>query len=629
MGRFLTTSEFIEKARKVHGDKYDYSKVVYKRNNYEVKIICLKHGEFQQKPVTHLQGRGCRECGKERLRKEFSLTQEEFISRANKVHKNKYDYSLVKYRNNRTKVKIVCPIHGEFFQTPYLHLRTYGCPRCGTKSGADCIRMSQEEFIGKAKKVHGDKYDYSLVNYVSYSGKVKIICPVHGMFEQTPRSHIYQKSGCYKCGMDKTHRKRTLTSNEFTEKAKKVHGDVYDYSLVDYKAAGEKVKIICKQHGEFLVRAGDHLYKGVGCQKCSFERRVSSRLMQFNEFLEKARKIHGNRYDYIEESYCSRSSYMRIVCPVHGEFLQTPSGHLSGSGCSKCSKILSKPEESLAEFFSLFDVEVRRNDRSVIPPYEIDIYLPKQNVAIEYNGVIWHSTLYKDKAENYHKVKHRLCVENGVRFFMVSSIDDLTKIHRALSVICGLDEERIFARKCKVVKITDSKKVKSFFDKYHLQGGFYVSSNVYGLEYRNQIVAMMVFTHRATGRGLKRDESVYELRRYAAVCRVVGGPSKLLKAFEREHPEVREIISFSHNKWFDGKMYERIGFKVVKELPPDYCYINSKEKVRSKNTMMKSKMEQEFQNYDPNLTEEENAKNFGWYRYYDCGKKKWVKTISS
>ena len=123
--RKLTTEDFIKKAKEVHGDKYDYSKVVYKGNRTLVTIVCPIHGEFQQKPSNHLSGNGCPDCsGNKRL------TTEDFIKKAREVHGDKYDYSKVKYVNTSTKVCIVCPEHGEFQQTPNDHLGGKGCPNC-------------------------------------------------------------------------------------------------------------------------------------------------------------------------------------------------------------------------------------------------------------------------------------------------------------------------------------------------------------------------------------------------------------------------------------------------------------------------------------------------------------------
>ena len=191
----LTKEEWIGKARAVHGDKYDYSKVDYKRSRDKVCIICPTHGEFWQIANSHLQGEGCPKCGKESMANKRRKSLEQFIEDARKVHGDKYDYSKVQYIDNRTKVCIVCPIHGEFQQTPAHHLRGEGCPKCfGT------CRKTTEEFIQEAQKIHGNKYIYSKTIYgKNNTDPIEIICPIHGSFWQTPVHHINSKCGCPKC----------------------------------------------------------------------------------------------------------------------------------------------------------------------------------------------------------------------------------------------------------------------------------------------------------------------------------------------------------------------------------------------------------------------------------------------
>ncbi len=163
MPKKLTTEEFIQKAKLVHGDKYDYSLVEYINSTTKVKIICPIHGTFYQSPNAHLRGSSCKLCGFEYTTKSRKHTNESFINLANKKHNNKYDYSLVDYKQNKIKICIICPIHGKFYQSPNSHLQSYGCPTCGNLNSGP--KLTTEEFIQKAKLVHGNKYDYSLVDY--------------------------------------------------------------------------------------------------------------------------------------------------------------------------------------------------------------------------------------------------------------------------------------------------------------------------------------------------------------------------------------------------------------------------------------------------------------------------------
>ena len=201
-------------------------------------------------------------------------TTEQFIQKAIFIHsKGKYDYSLVDYKHSKTKVIIVCPIHGEFEQRPFSHLSGHGCPKCK----ADEKRSSTEQFIQKAILIHGDKYDYSKVEYKTAHNKVVIVCPIHGEFEQRPNSHL-SGDGCPKCKVDE-HRSST---EQFIRKAIFVHGDKYDYSKVDYKYSNTKVKIICPEHGEFNQTPANHL-RGSGCPFCKSENQRRLNAIRFED----------------------------------------------------------------------------------------------------------------------------------------------------------------------------------------------------------------------------------------------------------------------------------------------------------------------------------------------------------
>ena len=207
MPKKLSKTEFIERAKKVHGDKYDYSKVEYINSETKVCIICPIHGEFWQRPADHIRGIGCRFCyGNEKMDKET------FIAKARKVHGDKYDYSKVEYNGNKTKVCIICPIHGEFWQRPNDHLNKYGCPYCGNS-----IKKTTEKFIEDAIKVHGDKYDYSKVDYVNAHTKVRIICPTHGEFWQKPNNHLNGAS-CPYCNCGNKSKMESNIRNELKDK---------------------------------------------------------------------------------------------------------------------------------------------------------------------------------------------------------------------------------------------------------------------------------------------------------------------------------------------------------------------------------------------------------------------------
>ena len=185
-----------------------------------------------------------------------------FIDKAIKKHGNKYDYSKVEYTDSLTKVCIICPEHGEFWQTPQAHVRGNGCPKCANIKRGDAFRSNIDEFITRANEVHHGKYIYDRTSYVNSMTKVPILCLEHGTFWMTPMAHL-NGQGCPKCAGNVR-----MTKEKFIEKARKVHGDRYDYSRVEYLNNATPVIIKCAEHGEFLQRPAVH-FRGCGCPKCS------------------------------------------------------------------------------------------------------------------------------------------------------------------------------------------------------------------------------------------------------------------------------------------------------------------------------------------------------------------------
>jgi len=252
----LNTEKFINKSKEKFKAKFNYTKVDYNGSLKNVTITCKIHGDFEIKANNHLRSKdgGCKECQKEKL------IDNTFIEKSKKIHNNKYDYSLVKYKNNITKVNIICPIHGVFVQYPKNHLSGHGCAKCDFEKN----RKSLEDFILESNKIHNNKYDYSESIYVNSSTKLKIKCPIHGVFEQSPNTHISKKSGCHKCDSNR----RRLTVEEFIEKSNKVHNNKYKYTKTIYDNTRSKIIITCPQHGDFEQTPSNHI-QGYGCPICN------------------------------------------------------------------------------------------------------------------------------------------------------------------------------------------------------------------------------------------------------------------------------------------------------------------------------------------------------------------------
>jgi very-short-patch-repair endonuclease len=201
MGKRWTKDDFIKRAREVHGDKYVYTDTIYTGTDNKMNIYCPTHmGFFTQRGREHLQGKhGCKQCQKENR----TMTKDEFIVKSIDRHGDKYDYSLVRYERSTIPVRIICPEHGEYQQQPVSHIRGKKCQKCALSERGDALRSNTDDFINKARKLHGDKYDYSLVEYIKNSDAVKIICDIHGVFEQTAVSHVRKNGhGCRRCAKE-------------------------------------------------------------------------------------------------------------------------------------------------------------------------------------------------------------------------------------------------------------------------------------------------------------------------------------------------------------------------------------------------------------------------------------------
>jgi very-short-patch-repair endonuclease len=254
----------------------------------------------------------------------------EFINKSTEIHGDKYDYSKVEYEHNLKEVIITCKEHGDFEQLPKTHKRGSGCRDCGLLKRANSKKSNTNEFIIKSKDIHGDKYDYSKVEYIKAVEKVIITCKEHGDFEQTPNGHLDGK-GCRKCSTEINSDKQRKTTNQFITEAIQIHNDKYDYSKVVYIKTNEKVIIICKEHGDFLQTPNSHLSKESGCIKCAGCYKSNT-----EEFVKKSKEIHGDNYDYSKVEYKIVYEKVIITCKEHGDFEQTPNGHLNGLGCFKC-----------------------------------------------------------------------------------------------------------------------------------------------------------------------------------------------------------------------------------------------------------------------------------------------------
>lgn len=271
--RFETLEEDFNK---IHSNKYDYTNTVICGGKTKIKIICPIHGEFEQRQDQHLSGKGCRLCGlvqmgakqsKDKSRK----LQDSFVSTANKVHQNKYDYSKVVFSNREDKVVIICPIHGDFEQVVHNHLSGRGCRKCASKVIGDSqINASWEKFIQNAPIVHNNKYVYDRDKFVAMNKPMHLTCPIHGSFKQIAANHL-SGSECPKCALE------TVANNKISKSKKALPGLVaskfgshYTLKMDTYTGMVKQMKAVCNIHNVEVAVLPTSLVRGRhACPYCS------------------------------------------------------------------------------------------------------------------------------------------------------------------------------------------------------------------------------------------------------------------------------------------------------------------------------------------------------------------------
>ena len=310
-----------------------------------------------------------------------------------------------------------------------------------------------------------------------------------------------------------------------------------------------------------------------------------------------------------------KSDTIRFRCLTCGEEFETKwsAGPQSRIWCPTCHKSHSFGEEQLYQFLAeiIGEENILRNQRKIIPPYELDVYIPSKNLAIEYDGIFWHSTNLGEKDPEYHSMKTEMCYKKKITLIHIFENEWLSKPNIVKSIIrhrLGLHSERIFARKCKVVKLSDYD-YRLFLECNHIQG--YATAKIrLGLEYNNELVACI-------GIGPSRfKQGETELIRFCTKTDtgVVGALSKLMK-----HSEVEHLITYLDRRYFTGKGYAAANFRVLGVTRPNYRYVKGDE-VLSRYSCMKSNLPNILgDKFDPALTEVENMTLAGYFQLYDCG----------
>ena len=581
MGIKLTKKEWIINSNKIHNNFYDYSKVEYNGSQKKVIIICPEHGEFEQRADGHMQGRGCKKCGIKKQIKSSLKSQEQFIKDCEKKHNNFYDYSKIKYKGVQEKIIIICPEHGEFEQLANAHLQGSGCPKCSVLKVALKHKKSKEQFINEAKIKHNNFYDYSKTEYIGSEQKIIIICPDHGEFKQTASTHL-QGSGCPSCPK--------ITSTQWLIDVNLKHNNKYIYPE-KYISSLQHMLIICPEHGEFKKIAYQHK-QGQGCPQCAKNNSSLKLTKTHEQWLFELNKKHNNFYNYNETIFNSKQK-IKIKCPKHGDFIQRVDMHLFGSGCPQCAFELqtSKAELEIIDFIKELGINnIEQSNRKILNGYELDIYLPDYNFAIEYNGNYWHTEEFKE--DNHHFQKTNECLNKGIKLIHIFEDEWLLKKEIVKSRLLNLlnkipSDHKIYARNCFIKEIS-SEEAKKFTERNHLQG--FVGAKIHlGLftiiNNKEYMVSYMSFGSLRKNLGqINNNQYSFELLRFCSVINysVIGAANKLLKYFEKNY-NPNYLISYADRRWSQGKIYEKLNFVQSHISKPNYFYINPQTPLKREN----------------------------------------------
>jgi len=580
-----------------------------------------------------------------------------FIEKSKIRHNDKYCYDNVVYKSSKEKVEVICKEHGSFFVRPDAHIRKVGCPKC---SGG--VKYNNETFIQKCLELRGNDFVYDRVEYDRSYSKVLIGCKKHGYFSIKPSNFLWGQ-GCSKCSG--VYRKNT---SDFINESKIKHGDLYDYSKTVYKNNKNKVKIICKKHGEFLQTPKDHI-NGSGCSDCNIskgESKISSLLsllgikFERNKIFQDCNGVNGGNLpfdfyipdknilieydgrqhhepvdkfggvdvykkqiinDDIRNNWCNENGIdlLRISYKDDSEKLINYLSDKYNYSFNNYLMVYNEIFEYLKSVSSEVEVNYKLND------FVCDFFLKEKNIAINIIG-FW-KNCDKNQSKNYNIKSKEKFAENGIN--LINIFEDYwsnkKEIIKSRIEHITYNSKTIGARNCSI-KILENGVVREFLTKNHIQG--FIGSKVkIGLFHGDVLVSVMTFGSLRRNMGNHSKDDSWELLRYCNKIgwTVVGSASKLFSFFVKNFNPT-QVISYADISWtsLSGSVYEKIGLKKEHISKPSYYYVQNGVK---KNRFLYRKDVLVSNGHDINMTEFQICDSLGYLRVYDTGtiKYRWIK----
>ena len=624
MPRKITQEEYLERCLAKHGDLYDLSLVEYTGAECIIQVICKKHGQFSINAKGFAtKGHGCSKCSNELKTSKSLKPLDYYITKFREVHGDKYNYYVESGKlNTKRTVDISCTTCGNnFTQKVSAHLTGQGCLKCSSIERGLKKALPREEAESQVLAACGDRYICDFSNYTHYTTKLKVTCKKHNeVFYRDYYNLVKNKNSCPTCAREAYKDFRLIdTKEDVIEAFKKVRGELYDYSKTDYKGSEVRVIVTCAEHGDFKVKPVLHK-RGQGCPKCG------RFILDTETFISKAKVIHGEQFDYSSATYVDSYEKTTIRCiPCDYTYEVAPYSHLAGTGCPKCSaKMVSSPEEELKAYIeSLGVTNIQTSVRGLIGRKELDLYLPEYKLAIEYNGTYWHSSRSKKTDSEFskkHLIKTEACEELGIQLLHINENEwlDTTKKTIWKSVISNKLKKntRVYARKCTIQEVPKVE-ARKFCDENHLQGNAHSSIQL-GLYSEGNLLMLTTYS-----KSRFTDED-YELLRMCTLkgYNVIGGASKLIKAFkERAGGEV-SLVSYANRRWSVGNVYSTIGFTFKHYSKPCYFYYKNNATIKElhhRSKFQKHKLSNLLDNFDESLSEVDNMYLNGYSRIWDSG----------
>jgi N-acetylglutamate synthase-like GNAT family acetyltransferase len=455
--------------------------------------------------------------------------------------------------------------------------------------------------------------------YINSQTKLSLRCPKNHKFDVTFSNFKSRNSRCPFCECEAIS-KRCKTPYQTLESKAKERGLTLLTTKEEYEKNSKKnnrISLQCKCGYFYTIRV-TQFNTGRSCLKCGFKKTGDKKRKTYEEV---KRLINLAGYELLSAVYNGNNKKLELECKDHGSFFIKLNDILSGHGCRKCFCRGGKAQKELFDFVKNLYPETLEENRKLIKPKELDIFVPSLGLAIEYCGLRWHSDEFKSKNDHYNKMK--LCNEKSIRLITVFEDEWLEKqeqVKNFLLSVLNKNSTKLMARKTEI-KVVTKTEATDFLDNHHIQGAPLLEI-AFGLCHNNELQAVI------TGNKHHRQgfDDIFVLNRLAfkSGVSISGGSSKLLKALINyaKNNGYKKLISWSDNRWSEGNVYEKLGFELTEELGPDYSYVQ-KQKRLSKQSCKKKNLLQRGAKGTMENTEQELALSLGLYRIWDCGKKRW------